>query len=88
MMAAGAGWTCHGCGRLRLYKVNELPIYGNTVWTGGASLRLPLKSGCIVQHGESPRKSEELLETAVTGKRHRRNAKNFKTPKKKEELRE
>ena len=68
MMAAGAGWTCHGCGRLRLYKVNESPIYGNMVWTGGASLRLPLKSGCIVLHGESPRKSEELLETAVTMK--------------------
>jgi len=50
--------------------------------------RLPLKSGYIVQHGKSPRKSEELLETAVTGKRHRRNAKNFRTPKKSEELRE
>jgi len=67
-MAAGAGWTCHGCGQLRLYKVNELPIYGNTVWTGGASLRLPLKLGYIAQHGESPRKSEELRETAVTMK--------------------
>lgn len=66
-----------GCGRLRLNKVNWLPNYGNTVWTGGASLGLPLKSGCIVQHGESPRKSEELLETAVTEKRHRKSQKSI-----------
>ena len=66
-------------------KVGETPGKGagSPVFFGD-----PLNSGCIVQHGESPRKAEELLETAVTGKRHRRNAKNFKTPKKKEELRE